>query len=556
MIRWATISLLAGLLAIGVLYDRSSPQVAIETVPLATEIISPMVSRPGQLTSVWYCPVGSSSTNGYAGHEIAITNTGDDRAVANLTVITDNGPSIVLRQEVQPSSTSVVDLPSLGSDAVASALVEIVGGEGLVGHTVQTEFGPATGACATDAADNWLFAAGSTTRDANYYLVLMNPFGEDAVFDAEFRTESRTRRPIALQSDVVKGRSTKVIDITEHVSRAETVSAEINVTVGRLVAERLQTFDGVLGPKGAALSLGVSTPQSDWFFPAGRILEDSGHRLVVYNPGETPAEVDVSFMFDDPEDPVAVGLVPIELTIAAGRFEFIDVQDLAVGLGLELPLDVGMAVNTADESAVVAERWQLNPGPGAAANAGPASNALVVNPSEEPDASGELDGAASATEAPDNNSFALQQDPEPDPDDPEGNQEEHEDVPLEEVEELPEGYVQPSATTGIAISRGVSQLANNWLIPRTELFSNNGTAVVISSIEGASVEVELLVGGELQPPIRATVPAGGRVVIPVGTSTSAAPIVVTATAPVAVEVQLVVRGSQIDTVPGVPVTIR
>ena len=98
MIRWATISLLAGLLAMGVLYDRSSPQAIDQVAPAPVDVVSPVITRPGGLTSVWYCPVGSSSPDGYADHEIAITNTGDDAAIANLTVITDDGPGITHRR--------------------------------------------------------------------------------------------------------------------------------------------------------------------------------------------------------------------------------------------------------------------------------------------------------------------------------------------------------------------------------------------------------------------------------------------------------------------------
>jgi hypothetical protein len=522
MIRWATISLLAGLLVIGVLYDRSSPAGPGTEVQMVAEVSSPVVYRPGPLTAVWYCPVGSADAGGFASHEIAITNTGTEPAIANLTVLTDDGPSIALRQEIQPAATSVVDLPSLGSDSVASALVEIVGGEGLVGHTVVTSEGPATGPCATDAADEWFFAGGATTRGSQNYLVLMNPFGEDAVFDAEFRTETRTRRPNALRSDVVKARSTKVIDVTEHVSRADMVSAEIDVTVGRLVVERLQTFDGELGPKGAALTLGVATPKPDWFFPAGRVVPGADHRLVIYNPGESAAEVDVSFMFDDPSEPTAVGLVPIELSIAAGRFESIDIYELANGLNLELPLDVGLAVQSADDAAVVAERWQLTP-------------------SVDTD----LVGAGGS-----NTRAARFRQTEED-------QEEHEDVPEDQVDfVIPTGHLQPNATTGIGLSRGTPEMATEWLVPRTILLADNGTVVAVSSIEGASVEVRLLVGGELQPPIRASVPAGGRVVVPVGSSTSAAPFIVTGSAPIAVEVQLVEPGIHLDVAAAVPVSAR
>lgn len=522
MIRWATVSLLAGLLAIGLLYDRSAPSQIETTVAGQAEVQSPTVQRPGRLTAIWYCPVGSSNAGGFAAHEIAITNTGSETAVANLTVLTAEGPSIELRQEIQPAATSSVDLPSLSSDRVASAVVEIVGGEGLVGHTVRTAHGLASGPCATKSAGEWYFAGGSTTLDAGSFLVLMNPFGEDAVFSVEFQAGDRTRRPTDLKSAVVKGRSARVIDVTEAVAREDMVSIHVDVTSGRLVAERLQTFDGQLGPKGAALTLGVASPQPEWFFPAGRILDGSDHLLVVYNPNEVDADVDVSFMFDQPDDPIAIGLVPIELRVPPKRFEVIDIQGLASSLGLELPLDVGLVLSAADGAGIVAERWQMSPEIDQALIGAGGTAAGVTRPRQ-------------STEA---------------------EQDEHEDVPADELEGLESGYLQPDATRGLAISRGTSMLATDWLIPRTVLLSDDGTVLAISSLEGATVEVRLLVGGKIQPPIRATVPPGGRVLVPVGSSTSAAPIMISASAPVAVEVQLVDVDDRLEVVGAVPVVAR
>ena len=236
-LRWAVAFVLVGLLAAGVLYDQLVPASPVDTTVEADQlVVSPSMVDPPRLDVAWYCPVGSSSVGGYADHVVNIANLDDESAVANLTVITDEGAGPRRRIELAPLSTQRIALSEIQSSAVAGAVVEIIGGRGAVGHTDTTENGVAEGPCATQASNSWYFAAGRTKADATEYLVLMNPFPETARFDVEFQGLGRTRQPGELQGAFVEARSIRVIEVnpvaTDESSRAATVTTHRGRLVG------------------------------------------------------------------------------------------------------------------------------------------------------------------------------------------------------------------------------------------------------------------------------------------------------------------------------------
>ncbi len=235
MNRWGIVFVLLGLVAAGIAYDRAV------TMPLgglttATDqvVVSPSMGDPPRLDGAWYCPIGSSSPGGFADHEVNISNLSDDPAVANLSIVTGEGPGPGRRIELPPRSTEHVRLSETQVVDIAGAVVEITGGRGAVGHSVTTAQGVAEGPCATHASSTWYFAAGRTTRDSKQYLALMNPFPETAVFDVEFQAVGRSREPGPLQGAFVEARSVRIIDVGEFVAREEALATKITTNRGRL----------------------------------------------------------------------------------------------------------------------------------------------------------------------------------------------------------------------------------------------------------------------------------------------------------------------------------
>lgn len=589
-LRWALAFVLVGLLAAGLLYDQLVPASpdgsSVETTQL---VVSPSMVDPPRLDVAWYCPVGSSSVGGYADHVVNIANLDDESAVANLTLITDAGAGPRRRIELAPLSTQRIALSEVQSSEVAGAVVEIIGGRGAVGHTVTTETGVAEGPCATEASNSWYFAAGRTKADAREYLVLMNPFPETARFDVEFQGLGRSRQPGELQGAFVEARSIRVIEVNPVITDEASVAATVTTNRGRLVVERLQLLDGQLGPAGAALQLGVPTPAPSWMFTAGRVHAEGDDLLTIYNPYEPTlpdADVDPAPSEEEDEDgeedgaeevadgteadPVAGGsgdgatdgtdtegldasseddeeetaltdeegtttvsielwpsnptdlssysVVTIEREIRPGNFVTIDLRAQAERFEFPLPYELGVFVTSNEGLPIVAERWQFAERL-ALDGLGP-----VATPEEEP-AEGEPGAEGEEGEgAP----------PELQPPEPVGP-----DLP------------QPIATEGVSSTRGNELFSTRWVIPWVTMAADS-TVIAVASAEEAAVEVRTLVNGQWEGPFRATVPAGGRAIIPVTSAAGGAAVEVRSNNPVSVEAMVVVPDASLDVVPAIP----
>ena len=66
---------------------------------------------------------------------------------------------------------------------------------------------------------DWYFAAGTTVKGAQQYLVLFNPFGDDAIVDVSFLTDAGVQEPDDLQALVVPRRSRVTIPVQDAVPR-------------------------------------------------------------------------------------------------------------------------------------------------------------------------------------------------------------------------------------------------------------------------------------------------------------------------------------------------
>ncbi len=532
MSRWTAVFLLVGLLVCGVVYDRLEHAPEPEAAPDEPVRITPSLPSEPTLSTVWYCPTGSGAVDGIGNHVLAMTNLGDTAAVANVDLMNNAGAGPTLRLEIPPLSTETLDVSDLDMSAFVGAVVEIVGGKGAVSHSVATTRGLVEAPCGTETSDSWYFADGVTTRDATEYLVLLNPASQDVVFDVEFQTGSRTRRPKDLEAAVVPGRSVRVIDVGQYISREPNVATVITTVQGRLAVERLQFFDGQLGPVGVSLVAAVDEPKLGWYLPAGRVHDGGDQRLTLFNPGTATAELDVSFDLLEPADRASFGLVPVEVTVAPGRIAVVDLVEELGRTGLPLPAEVGVTVASTNGVGVVVERWQVTPkvdtsliGAGGtnasiAVGRGPLIPGSIARPGQDGDDVESPENAVPDPAAGDSSSSGLV-------------------------------LVQPTATTGVASSTGVPLRSSQWVVPWVTIGASDETTVVVSGTEGSLVTVSLVIAGERLAPVRAVLPPEGRIQIPVTGPVTAGALVITAEHPVAAEVQFVGPG-RLGVVPAVP----
>jgi len=532
MIRSAVVFLVVGIVGASILFDRVDPIVEVESV-IVRQVVTPSVNDPARLDAAWFCPVGSSTAGGYADHTVQIANFGDSAAVASLGTVTGEGRGPTSNVEVAAQSTLVVELSSMIDADVVGAVVEIIGGTGVVSHQVATAQGVVGGPCATHVSSSWYFAGGRTTRDSSEILALMNPFPEDVVFNMVFhRAAGRPRLPAELQGATIPANSVHLVKVEDHVSREEDVAVVITTVRGRLVAERLQTLDGELGAQGASLQLGAIAPAESWMLSAGRVHADGDDRVIVFNPSETDtAEVNIDLWPLNPTDRSLYGLTPIPRQLLPGRFEVIDLTVEADRFGLLMPYDVGISVSSTNGVPIVAERWQFGSKLtssllGAGAVKEPAPEQELEDPQQETSTStdGPLDPFVAPGEL---------------------------DLPGIFGGEVQEQY-QPTADTGIAVSRGTEVLSTRWIIPWVPTPNGNASVVVASAPADATIKVFSLSAGVLQGPSEASIQAGGRVLVPIPASGLGSPILVVSDVPVSVEAYVVEPGVGQAVIPGIP----
>jgi hypothetical protein len=395
--RIPALVLLGGALAGGLLIDAADDTTAPgapSSPPVEAGVAMPAAMPESDLSSTWFCAGGTASAEGLAEHVVLIANPTDRPRRATVTVLPGSiapdpaeappeGSTTTAPAETTTTTTTalpvapaptVVDLPAqsrvdvalsdLVDAPVASAVIEVDGGEIAVEHQITDtrdgEGGRATAPCSSTAARQWSFPWGVTKRGSQELLVFMNPFPDDATVDVLLATDEGTREPGRLQNLVVRGRTSLGVFIDKD-TRRDHVSAQVVVSRGRLVVDRIQTFDGEdPSLEGITLGLGAPTPAEVWMFPDGAVGEGLTEQIVVFNAGDEVAEIDVEVRLDDPE--VNGVPEPFELTIAPDRFSIVNLHEPDAEAGEDvperIPAGVGhsILVRSLNGVAVTAER--------------------------------------------------------------------------------------------------------------------------------------------------------------------------------------------------------
>ncbi len=363
--RLVPLVLLVGVVAGGLVLEASEDPTVVSEPPTALDLsrVMPSAAPASTLSSTWYCAAGTATEGGFADHVVLVANPTDSDRTVTVTAlpgVVAAAPSAVDEESAEAATTTtltttstttstatptlpgppeptVVALPAqsrvevalrdLVDAPLAGAVVEVDGGQVAVEHQITGDGGRATAPCSTTASTSWSLPWGVTSRGARELLVFMNPFPDDATLDISFATDEGTRDTLRFQGFVVPGRSVVGAFVDEDVTRKAQVSAQVEVRSGRIVVERIQTFDGgegVGGREGITLGMGAPVPAETWMFPDGVVGEGLTEQIVVFNPSDDVAEVEVEVLLDD-EDAVEIP-EPFELTIAPRRFSILDLH--------------------------------------------------------------------------------------------------------------------------------------------------------------------------------------------------------------------------------------
>ncbi len=396
--RLTALVLLAGLLVGGLVLDAADDDgAATDEVPaIEAGVAIPATTPADTLTSTWYCAGGTATDDGFADHVLLIANPTAAPRQATITVLTggfapappetrDTAAGGTTSTTAPPTTTTtepvpeapppaVIDLPpnsrvevtlrDLVQAPLAAAVVEVDGGEVAVEHQITSldeGGGRATAPCSSTAARTWSFPWGVTERGARELLVFMNPFPDDATVTIDFATDEGTRQTLRFQNFVVPARSVIGAFVDQDVRRNSQVSAHIEAGSGRVIVDRIQTFDGTNPAlEGITLGLGAPVPAEMWAFPEGLVGPGMTEQMVVFNPTEEVAEVELEVRLDDP--PTNGVPEPFELTIPPRRYSIVDLHEPGVESTPEAPKRIpdgvnhSMLVRSLNGVPVVAER--------------------------------------------------------------------------------------------------------------------------------------------------------------------------------------------------------
>ena len=369
--------------------------------PPALGELAPTVADASAPTSTWYCAAGTAlgTQDGAAEQTVVLSNAADEDRQATLTAFTgeaEQASTVVTLGAGTRTDVAVSDLVNAGWAAV---LVEVDGGGVAVEHVLRGPTGTSAGPCSSTVSPSWYLPAGTTVLGVGHWLAVFNPFPDEAVVDLTFETETDTRTPPELQGLVVPGRSVRVVDVAEVVTVREQLATTVVARSGLVVVEQVEavTEEAEL-PTALSVTLAAPVPTTTWELAEGRPLApDVDVQVVVMNPGEVPAEVDVQLLVDDP---ATNGFVePYQLSIRPGQYAVVDLRQdgrLPEGLGWwawaesrnGTPIVAGLVVRAGGDavprgqvialgSPLVGPRWSV---PLGGVAGGPATNLSVANP--------------------------------------------------------------------------------------------------------------------------------------------------------------------------------
>jgi hypothetical protein len=319
--RWPIVVVLAVLLVAAIVAGNGHDR---EVTAPQRRVSSDAVALPEETarSAAWYCPgPPPSSALADAEERVTVANLHDETVDVGVTVVPPKGTLQHRTETVDARSLHALALD--GKTANTSALiVEPFASDVVVDATSTAGSVLASAPCATQPSATWHFAAGTTVRGAEDWIVMFNPFGDDAVVDLSFFTASGFEKPVDWQGFTVPRRSRVAIDVGTEVRREPVVATSIAARTGRIVAQQTIVFAAESGRSGVTRSLGAVRPAQQWVFPSGASVPGATRTIAISNPGDLDGEVDVSIA---PADDVVIEPVTVAVprrgvtTVAIGN---------------------------------------------------------------------------------------------------------------------------------------------------------------------------------------------------------------------------------------------
>lgn len=205
--------------------------------------------------------------------------------------------------------------------------------------------------CSREASSRWFFPYGSSEQGFNGWIVLYNPFRDEAVVSVDLLTSEGPRSKSQLSDVPVPSGGTQVLKINDYILQQRTLGIRVVAARGRVAAWRT-TFAQPEGlSPGVGLTLGARQGAIDWFFPAGAIGGGSREVISVLNPSDDEAIVTVALT--SAEGGVQPPADLVEFSLASDTTTDIDLRRALKNQDLG---GVSVSVRSVNEVPIVVER--------------------------------------------------------------------------------------------------------------------------------------------------------------------------------------------------------
>jgi hypothetical protein len=346
---WFVVVLVAAL-AIGVLIGNrssTSPSAAPPTA-LAADIGSPGVN------TVWFCP-GLPPAVPAADTVVSFTNLDATSSAVAITILADNAKPVHTTVPVGGLSVVTKKRSTLGPPGALT--IETFGTRVVVEEGVDGRTGLELASCATHTNTEWYFAAGTTLRGIQQWLMIEDPYAADAKVDVTIYTDDGARHPERVQSLDIARRSRVVIPIHDVAVLQGHVAVQVSARLGTVVASQAIVFSSAAGTPGVAYSVGAPAASDQWLFADGTATAATAAWVAVVNVGgsDTSLEIAAAASGKTVVPPANVDLAADDVVwVKLGRCAPTDTECLAVPDGVRYALSVKSEEHVAVVSQVLA----------------------------------------------------------------------------------------------------------------------------------------------------------------------------------------------------------
>src|SRR5687767_8389626 len=188
----------------------------------------------GKFVSIgWYCPAPEGIET-----EMASTNVGNESVRLRRGTAGGSKASQVEESELAVQRRSSVPLSKFGIPN-AVGLVEAFGADTATDLVaVGQGSGVSMSRCSVQPWDKWFFATGGTARGRDHYLLVANPFQEEAIIKVRVLGRESDSVPARLKDLVIPAQTQLPVFLAEYVPETASFGVEVSATTGRVIVSR------------------------------------------------------------------------------------------------------------------------------------------------------------------------------------------------------------------------------------------------------------------------------------------------------------------------------